>query len=111
MPPVPSAAQFMPASEHPADLAKAQRLQALWIERQSQASDMHWSEIVELQQSAAEEKRDRITRDELLLTTVQAIQRKVDEIAYGSRLAVIIGRALFAVAGLTVAAKAAGLIK
>jgi hypothetical protein len=111
MPPVPSAAQFMPASEHPADLAQAQRLQALWIERQSQTNAVHWSEIVELKQSGAEEKRDRVTRDELLLTTVQTIQRKVDEIAYGSRLAVIIGRALFAIAGLIVAAKAAGLIK
>jgi len=101
----------MPKSEHPADLAAAQRLQALWIERQGRTNESHWSEIRELKEATAEEKRDRMTRDELLLGMVEAIKGQVAEIAHGAKLAVMVGRFAFAVAGLIVAAKAAGILK
>jgi hypothetical protein len=106
-----SAAQFMPKTEQPADIAAAQRLQALWIERQGQTNQAHWQEIHGVKEAQKIERRDRMQRDELILTMLQNIQTRVDKVFHASRLAVIVGQAAFAIAGLLVAAKAAGIIK
>lgn len=101
--------QFMPVSEKPADLRKAIERQGLWIGGQNETNRIHWAEIVALKGAHAEERRDRMARDELILTTLESIKLQIARVETGSRLAVVVGRVAFAIAGLLVAAKAAGM--
>lgn len=103
-----SAAKFMPATEHPAELAKAIRLQAVWIEGQGKTNQAHWEKIRELESDCANCRNDRRLADEFVMARLNQIDMHLQELRSDKRWTVLVVRGLFAVATLLIAAKAAG---
>jgi len=106
-----SAAQFMPKTEHPHDIAEAVRTQALWIERQNQTNATHWGEINRLETDCGHCRGDRRLEGQLPMAAIEDLKKRVTEIQAGTKMSVIVGRAAFALAGLLVAAYAAGMLR
>lgn len=106
-----SAEHFIPVNDSPDSRRRAFERVALWISGQNRTNAAHWDRITENERTCAECRQDRRQIEALIVTRLDVIEKNVTAITSIGKWTVLGGRLLFALAGLLIAARAAGILK
>lgn len=106
-----SAEQFLPAAKSLDAHHKSLEMQAMWITRQNDTNRTHWEKICENSKECQDCRADRRLVEAMLVQRLDRLQTTIDKMSGGAFWITSAGRFLLAVAGLLIAAKAAGVIR